>query len=596
MRKSAIAALLLVILGNIGVWALWNRPVAERSWGGAISGVGYTPFHPDKSPSKGDKASAEDIEKDMKALEGSVKGVRIYSTTDGSEQTAPIARKYGIPITAGAWIAGKPEIDEPEINGLIKLARDNNNVRRVLVGNEAILRADVTVPQAIEYIKRVKKKVNVPVSTAEPWHVWLEHPELADAVDFLAVHLLPYWEGVPADQSVDYAMFRYNELKTKFPNKHILISEIGWPADGPWRRGAEASQVNQAKFIRTFLNVAAQNKLDYFIMEAFDQPWKREIEGTAGTSWGLWDAWRKPKFPMIGEVTELRNWPLLCGISIAVGFLPLVFFLWRRGGDLKFGGQVFYGAMIQGVSSVLVFTFTAASVAGLATTTEIAWGILVFCQLVLLAVMLIDGLELTEVVWQDRFKRKFQPCSAAPLPNAPKVSIHVPCYNEPPHMVMETLDALARLDYPNYEVLLLDNNTKDPAVWRPVEEYCRKLGPKFRFFHLDNWPGFKAGALNFGLAQTAPDAQHIAVIDSDYQVHPDWLKATIPHFNRPEVGFVQSPQDYRDWSHDLFQRMINWEYAGFFHIGMIQRNERNAIIQHGTMTIIRKSALEEVGR
>ncbi|MFP3632113.1 hypothetical protein SB776_36525, partial [Burkholderia sp. SIMBA_045] len=90
-RKSAIAALLLVILGNIGVWALWNRPVAERSWGGAISGVGYTPFHPDKSPSKGDKASAEDIEKDMKALEGSVKGVRIYSTTDGSEQTAPIA-------------------------------------------------------------------------------------------------------------------------------------------------------------------------------------------------------------------------------------------------------------------------------------------------------------------------------------------------------------------------------------------------------------------------------------------------------------------------------------------------------------------------
>ncbi|MBK4719727.1 glycosyltransferase [Azospirillum sp. YIM DDC1] len=596
MRKSAIAALLLVILGNIGVWALWNRPVAERSWGGAISGVGYTPFHPDKSPSKGDKASAEDIEKDMKALEGSVKGVRIYSTTDGSEQTAPIARKYGIPITAGAWIAGKPEIDEPEINGLIKLARDNNNVRRVLVGNEAILRADVTVPQAIEYIKRVKKKVNVPVSTAEPWHVWLEHPELADAVDFLAVHLLPYWEGVPADQSVDYAMFRYNELKTKFPNKHILISEIGWPADGPWRRGAEASQVNQAKFIRTFLNVAAQNKLDYFIMEAFDQPWKREIEGTAGTSWGLWDAWRKPKFPMIGEVTELRNWPLLCGISIAVGFLPLVFFLWRRGGDLKFGGQIFYGAMIQGVSSVLVFTFTAASVAGLATTTEIAWGILVFCQLVLLAVMLIDGLELTEVVWQDRFRRKFQPCSATPLPDAPKVSIHVPCYNEPPHMVMETLDALARLDYPNYEVLLLDNNTKDPAVWRPVEEYCRKLGPKFRFFHLDNWPGFKAGALNFGLAQTAPDAQHIAVIDSDYQVHPDWLKATIPHFSRPEVGFVQSPQDYRDWSHDLFQRMINWEYAGFFHIGMIQRNERNAIIQHGTMTIIRKSALEEVGR
>ncbi|HEY0834182.1 MAG TPA: glycosyltransferase [Azospirillum sp.] len=595
MRKTAIAVLFLVILGNVGVWTLWNRPVAERPWAGVVSGVGYTPFHPDKSPTKGDRASADDIEKDMAALERTVKGVRIYSATDGSELVPEIARKHGIPVTAGAWIQGKPEIDEPEIAGIIKLARDNPNVRRVLVGNEAILRADVTVPQAVEYIRRVKKKVNVPVSTAEPWHVWLAHPELAETVDFLAVHLLPYWEGVPVDQSVDYAMMRYNELKTKYPGKHILISEIGWPSEGPWRRGAEASQVNQAKFLRNFLNIAAQNRLDYFIMEAFDQPWKREIEGTAGVSWGMWDAWRNPKFPMTGEVQEIRNWPWMCGASIAMAFLPLVFFLWRRG-DLKFGGMLFYGALIQAVASVLVTTIYAASAAGLATTTEIAWGILIFCQLVLLGVMLIDGLELTEVVWQDRFRRKFHPCSAAPASDAPKVSIHVPCYNEPPHMVIQTLDALARLDYPNYEVLLIDNNTKDPEVWKPVETYCRQLGEKFRFFHLDNWPGFKAGALNFGLEQTAPDAQFVAVIDSDYQVHPDWLKATIPHFARPEVGFVQSPQDYRDWDHDLFQRMINWEYAGFFHIGMIQRNERNAIIQHGTMTIIRKTALVDVGR
>ncbi|WP_029007446.1 glycosyltransferase family 2 protein [Azospirillum halopraeferens] len=595
MRKSAIAVLFLVILGNVGAWALWNRPVAERPWAGVINGVSYTPFHPDKSPTKRDRPTSDDIEKDLKALEGSVKGVRTYSTTDGSEMVPAIARKHGIPVTAGAWIQGQTEIDEPEIAGLIKLARTYPNVRRVLVGNEALLRADVTVPQMIDYIRRVKKKVNVPVSTAEPWHVWLEHPELADAVDFLAVHLLPYWEGVPVDDAVDYAMLRYNELKTRFPNKHILISEIGWPADGPWRRGAEASQVNQAKFVRTFLNVAAQNRLDYFIMEAFDQPWKREIEGTAGTSWGMWDAWRNPKFPMIGDVHEMKNWPVLCAASVGLAFLPLVFFLTRRN-DLKFAGKLFYGALIQAVGSVLVFTFSAASAAGLATTTEIAWGVLIFCQFVLLAVMLIDGLELTEVVWQERFRRRFQPCQAAPAPDAPKVSIHVPCYNEPPHMVIQTLDALARLDYPNFEVLLIDNNTKDPEVWKPVEAYCKQLGEKFRFFHLDNWPGFKAGALNFGLDVTAPDAEFVAVIDSDYQVHPDWLKATIPHFARPEVGFVQSPQDYRDWSHDLFQRMINWEYAGFFHIGMVQRNERNAIIQHGTMTIIRKQALVDVGR
>ncbi len=595
MRTSNIVVLVLVILGAVGVWALANRPVAERPWAGVVSGVSYTPFHPDRSPTKGDKALLETIEKDFETMAGQVRSVRIYSSMDGSEQVVPVARRYGMPVTAGAWLQGKAEIDEPEIAGVIRLARTYPNVRRVLVGNEALMRADVTVEQMIEHIRRVKKAVNVPVSTAEPWHEWMIYPELVAEVDFIAVHLLPYWEGVPIEEALEYAMFRYKELRAKYPNKHIVISEIGWPSEGPWRSGAEASQVNQAKFIRNFLNLAAEQRLDYFIMEAFNQPWKREIEGSAGTAWGMWDADRNPKFPMAGEVLETRNWPVLCATAIAVGFLPLVFFLTRRG-DLKVGGRIFYGALIMAAASLIVITFHAAADHGLATSTEIAWALLIFCQFVLLAVMLIDGLELTEVVWQRQFRRRFNPCMADPPPTAPKVSIHVPCYNEPPHMVIQTLDALARLNYPNFEVLLIDNNTKDPEVWKPVEAYCRQLGERFRFFHLDNWPGYKAGALNFGLAETAADADYVAVIDSDYQVHPDWLKATIPHFDRPEVGFVQSPQDYRDWAGDRFQRMINWEYAGFFHIGMVQRNERNAIIQHGTMTIIRKTALEQVGR
>lgn len=595
LHRSALAILVLVFLANIAAWALWNRPVAERPWVGTINGLSYTPFHPDRSPSKGDKALLETIEKDLVALDGQVKSLRIYSATDGSEQVVPLARAKGIPITAGAWIQGKPEIDEPEIAAVIKLARTYTNVRRVLVGNEAVMRADITPDQAVAYMKRVREKVNVPVSIAEPWHEWMTYPQLAENADFIAVHLLPYWEGMAVDQALDYAMFRYNEIKKKYPDKHIVIAEIGWPSNGPWRRAAEASQINQAKFIRSFLNLAAQEHFDYFIMEAFDQPWKREIEGTAGTAWGLWDAERTPKFPMVGEVNEIKNWPQLAGAAMAVALLPLVFFLTRRN-NLKFTGRLFYGLLIQAVASVLVTTYVAASEHGLATSTEIAWGFLIFCQVVLLAVLLFDGFELTEVVWQHSFRRKFNPNQHPVGADAPKVSIHVPCYNEPPQMVIETLDALAKLDYPNFEVLLLDNNTKDPAVWQPVEEHCKKLGERFRFFHLENWPGYKAGALNFGLDNTAEDAEFVAVIDSDYQVHADWLKATIPHFQRPEVGFVQSPQDYRDCDRDLFQRMINWEYAGFFHIGMIQRNERNAIIQHGTMTIIRKDVLRSVGK
>ncbi|HYD31246.1 MAG TPA: glycosyltransferase [Azospirillaceae bacterium] len=593
MRKSALAVLIFVILVNIGLWAAANRPVSERPWAGNITGLSYSPYQVDQNPIESRHPSPEDIAGDLKLMANHTGSVRSYSALNNADLIPSLARKHGLTVTAGAWIQGKPEIDEPEIASLIKLARNNPNIRRVLIGNEAILRTDVTVEKAAEYIKRVKRQVNVPVSTAEPWHVWLDHPELVEAVDFIAVHLLPYWEGVPVDEAVNYAMIRYDEIKRKYPNKHILISEIGWPSDGPWRRGSEASQVNQAKFIRNFLNIAAQRRLDYYIMEAFDQPWKRELEGTAGVSWGLWDAHRQPKFPMADDVVELRNWKAMCGISIAIAFVPMAWFM-RRRNDLKPGGLAFYGGLIQASASLLVWTASQAMGEGMAPSTELAWSFLFMFQIVLLGVMLVDGLELTEVVWQARFHRRFEPVREPPAPDAPMVSIHVPCYNEPPHMVMQTLNALAQLDWPNFEVLVIDNNTKDEAVWKPLEAYCEQLGARFRFFHLPNWPGYKAGALNFGLTVTNPDAKVIAVIDSDYQVTPDWLSATVPHFQNEKVKLVQSPQDYRDWKDNLFQRMCNWEYAGFFHIGMIQRNERNAIIQHGTMTMIRADVLDRL--
>jgi cellulose synthase/poly-beta-1,6-N-acetylglucosamine synthase-like glycosyltransferase len=161
-------------------------------------------------------------------------------------------------------------------------------------------------------------------------------------------------------------------------------------------------------------------------------------------------------------------------------------------------------------------------------------------------------------------------------------------------MVKQTLDALAELDYPDFEILVIDNNTKDPAIWEPVAEHCARLGARFRFFHLGKFPGFKAGALNFGLRETARDAEVVGVLDSDYIVRPDWLRSMVPHFANPAVGFVQSPQDYRDNDGSFFKRLMFWEYAGFFQNGMVTRNERNAVIQHGTMTLVRKSALEGV--
>jgi len=590
--KRLTLILTLVLLANFTVWALVNRSVAERAWGGIINGLSYSGYQ------AGDAAnhmSDSDIDRDMATLAGHTNGIRIYGVSDGLDRIVTAAARYNINVNLGAWISRDAAANAQEVAHAIDIARANPNVKRLIIGNEALLREDISAPDLIVLIEHVKRQVNIPVSTAEPWHIWLKYPELADSVDFISVHILPYWEGVPEDGALGYVLYRYKQLATAFPQKHIYIGEVGWPSEGEWIKGAEPSQINQAKFTRDFLNIASEQRLDYSIVEAFDAPWKRGIEGTVGAHWGLWNRDRQPKFAMSGSVVESTRWLWGCMTASLLALFPIQWFV-RRRQNLKFAGQLFYATLIQAVASILIWAIMAALAEKILDSNVIAWIALIGAEIILLALLLVDGLELTEVIWAHERRRKFEPHESwIPPVNAPKVSIHVPCYNEPPHMVIETLDALSRLNYPNFEVLVIDNNTKDEEIWKPLEEHCAKLGERFRFFHLPKWPGFKAGALNFALAQTSMDASIIGVIDSDYVVKPNWLSATIPYFDKQDVAFVQAPQDYRDSSEDAFKRMCYWEYAGFFHIGMVQRNERNAIIQHGTMTLIRKSAMQRLG-
>ena len=203
--------------------------------------------------------------------------------------------------------------------------------------------------------------------------------------------------------------------------------------------------------------------------------------------------------------------------------------------------------------------------------------------------------ELATIAFGRKPRRLIEAPPLAPEAAAPKVSIHVPAHNEPPDMLKQTLDAVARLDYPNFECVVVINNTPDPALWRPIEDHCRALGERFRFVNADNLQGFKAGALRLAMVHTAADAEVIGVIDADYVVQPDWLKDLVPLFREPDVALVQAPQDHRDGDRSLMHHAMNGEYAGFFDIGMVQRNEVNAIIVHGTMCLIRRTALEAVG-
>jgi len=449
----------------------------------------------------------------------------------------------------------------------------------------------VEIEELREYLRRVRAAVDQPVSTAEPWHIWLDHPELAEDVDFIAAHVLPYWEGVSVDAAIDHLTKRWGELKAAFPGKEIVLTEVGWPSGGRRIEDAEPGLVNQARFIRRFLNTADELKIAYIVMEAFDQPWKGGLEGSAGAHWGLYDADGEAKFPLAGPLLEIPNWPTLYGLSVALAFLPLLWLLGRVR-ELTFAGRVFLGVMLQTVASMAVWSLF--EVHGYAYTVW-AWclaGAMLLAQGLLAAGMLVDSHEMAELLWKPRWRRKYEPVRSTGPRDWPFVSLHLAIANEPPDLVRRTLQGLARLDYPEFEVIVVDNNTKDPALWQPVQAACAELGPRFRFFHFDVLKGFKAGALNVALRETDPRAAVVGVLDADYVVHRDWLRRVMPHFDKEKVGFVQAPQDNREWEGDTFQEWINWEYAGFFYLGMVHRNERDAIIQHGTMTLVRRSALD----
>ena len=220
-------------------------------------------------------------------------------------------------------------------------------------------------------------------------------------------------------------------------------------------------------------------------------------------------------------------------------------------------------------------------------------GLILLVPLVAIALARIE--EIAAIAFGGAPRRLADAPPLVPEVFAPKVSIHIPAYREPPEMLKATLDAIARLDYPNLECVLVINNTPDPALWRPVEEHCSTLGDRFKFVRVENLAGYKAGALRLALSHTAGDAEIIGVIDADYVVDPDWLKALVPLFADQRVGLVQSPQDHRDGNRSILHRAMNAEYAGFFDIGMVQRNEVNAIVVHGTMCLIRRAAIESVG-
>ncbi len=212
----------------------------------------------------------------------------------------------------GIWLSGNAEKNKVEIDTAVRLAKQFPDViRALIVGNEVLLRGEMSAQDLAATIRNVKSQASVPVTYADVWEFWLRYRDVYDAVDFVTIHILPYWEDFPisAKDSVAHLDSIRKKVAAAFPNKEILIGETGFPSAGRMREGAEPSPSNQARVIHDIIALSKRDNFRVNVIEAFDQPWKRKLEGTVGGHWGLFDAdTRAFKFAWGEPISDHPHW------------------------------------------------------------------------------------------------------------------------------------------------------------------------------------------------------------------------------------------------------------------------------------------------
>lgn len=338
-RFAILLALFLGALIVIGGYGLANRPmVVTGGVEGKLPSVSFAPFRDGQGPTLQIYPGREEVIEDVAHAAKVARGLRTYTVQEGIEHVPNEARKHGLDLTLGGWLTSEVEAKGKKMNveemaALIKMANQNpDNVKRLIVGNEVLLRGDLTAAQLIQYIRQVKASVKQPVSYADVWVFFLKYPEVAKEVDFLTIHILPYWEDEPiaADKAPDHILNILKEVKQAFPDKPILIGEVGWPTEGRTRGPAEAGIVNTARLIREVAALSQQHGFDFNWIEAFDQEWKAKLEGTVGGHWGMLDHLRNPKFPLVGPVVENAHWPIHATVAALIGLALSLTVFWQR--------------------------------------------------------------------------------------------------------------------------------------------------------------------------------------------------------------------------------------------------------------------------
>jgi exo-beta-1,3-glucanase (GH17 family) len=327
--KSLVAPLALYALTALAIVAVWwwlgapvSLPPSPLADGGKLYCVSYAPFRDAQDPLvEGTRVSAEQIDEDLAYLSHYANCIRTYSVDDGRDDVLKSARRYGLKVLHGIWVSNDRDKTRRQIEATVALAKEYSDViTAVVVGNEVLLRGEMSPADLIGYIRDVKSRVAMPVTYADVWEFWLRYPDVQSAVDFVTVHILPYWEDfpIPASLAAAHVEAIHKKVADAFPNKEILIGEFGWPSAGRMREGARPSPSNQGKVIAETLAMAEREHFRVNVIEAFDQPWKRALEGVVGGYWGIFDRGTgKPKFG--ATVSDHPHWigQAVAGIVLA---------------------------------------------------------------------------------------------------------------------------------------------------------------------------------------------------------------------------------------------------------------------------------------
>jgi len=313
-------ALLILSLGSIAaVWWWLATPIslarAPIDPNAKLQCVSYAPFRGDQSPlSATTHITAEQISEDLAQLAKISDCVRTYSIDHGLDQIPALAAKVGLKVIQGIWLSSNRQKNAVQIATAIRLAKENpSTIIALVVGNEVLLRGEMSQSDLAATIRSVKAQVAVPVTYADVWEFWLRYREIYEAVDFVTIHILPYWEDFPirAKYAAAHVEAIRRRMEVAFPGKEILIGETGWPSAGRMRDAALPSRTNQARVVSEILDLAKREHFRVNLIEAYDQPWKRELEGTMGGYWGLFDSVRRQlKYPPGIAISNYPYWKL----------------------------------------------------------------------------------------------------------------------------------------------------------------------------------------------------------------------------------------------------------------------------------------------